>query len=113
MRTGVPDLLLPPSTISKGPTAKATRYEGKGLVWAKRTTLVSPSVASKVIGVFEAAWSARGTRRVKVHGVLNDGSSKHGKLQRASVSSNWVKTYQSSPLFCLKTPRVSFCCSFP
>src|SRR5262245_5851812 len=99
MRTGTFDLVRPASTISKGPTVKATRYEGRGLVSAKRTTLVSPSVDSLAIGVFEAATRARGTRRVTVQGVLNEGSSKHGKARRASISSNWVKTYQSSPLF--------------
>ena len=81
---------LPASTISNGPTAKATRYDGSGFVSANRTTRVPPSTFSAATGVFESATSPAGTRSVSCHGTLNAGSSKQGKTRRASAASNWV-----------------------
>ena len=53
-----------------------------------------PSAAgsSRSTRAFDAATASAGTTSVTSHGVLNDGSSKHGKLLRAASGSNCVVT---------------------
>ncbi len=53
--------------------------------------------------MFETAIAPFGTWIVSCQGVLKAGSSKHGNARRASIASNWVKTYQSLPSFSRKT----------
>ena len=43
-------------------------------------------------------------RRVTVNGTLKPGSSKPGKAARASIDSNWVQLYQSSPTLTRNMP---------
>ena len=47
------------------------------------------------------------------HGTLNDGSSKHGNACRASVFSNCVNAYQSSPDFAVNVSDMSMKTSTP
>ena len=84
-------------TVSNGPTARASRYEGSGGVRLKTTVFDAPAGVSLSTGVLETARLAAGTMRVSWYGILNEGSSQQGKARRASVASNWVNAYQSSP----------------
>src|SRR6185436_2669398 len=107
MRTGVPRLVLPPSTNSNGPTPNATRYDGSGRVGANSTRFLSPSSgASEVCGALATATSCLGTSSVSFHGTLLSGSSKHGKPRRAYTASNWVYTYDASRIVWRNTPVV-------
>src|SRR5262249_9169644 len=85
-------------TVSKGPTAIATRYEGMGGVGWNVTTRLAPARDSVATGVVPPARPATGTRGVIRHGILNSGSSQQGNASRASVSSNWVKRYACPPV---------------
>ena len=66
---------------------------------ANSTRFIPPaSGVSETMGVLEAARCSCLTCSVSCQGLLNRGSSKHGKARRASVGSNWVYTYQGG--FC-------------
>ena len=64
----------------------------------------APRRSRTATGVFETAIAPFGTWIVSCHGTLNDGSSKHGNARRASIASNWVKTYQSPPVLLPEDP---------
>ena len=96
------------SLISNGPTPNATRYDGSGRVCRNRTSFIpSPAAVSFATGVLDTAVRVTGTRRVSSQGIFAAGSSTQGKARRASVSSNWVKEYQSLPLCWRKIPESS------
>ncbi len=86
---------VPPSTISKGPTASATRYEGNGFVVANawRTHPARPGTSPALVsGELLTTTCFAGASITSVHGVFHPGSSKHGKVRRALVSSCWEIT---------------------
>ena len=63
--------------------------------------------------MFDTAVVPVGMRSVSCHGTLYEGSSKQGNARRASVVSNCVKAYQSSPSFWRKSPCVEVSSSLP
>src|SRR3989442_5924595 len=71
------------------------------------------SSRSETIDVFENAKCSFLTRAVSCHGTLKDGSSKQGKAWRASVGSNCVNAYHSSPSFMRNSPALLFVVQLP
>src|SRR5580692_5885152 len=65
------------------------------------------------MGVFDTAESSFFTCTVTCHGTLKPGSSKQGNALRASIDSNWVKTYQLAPSCSLNKPSLPFLLNSP
>src|SRR5262245_43240283 len=84
--------------VSSGPTAIATRYEGIGGERLNVTRRLRPEVVSEAIGMFETARCSFGTTSVTSQGILNSGSSQHGKASRALAASSCVKRYALPPI---------------
>ena len=106
-RMGAPPGLLPASSSSNGPTARATRYDGRGGVGAKLTRVRSPWSVLDCTGELDRATSPRGTTSVSCQGTLNPGSSKQGNSRRAPSGSNWVKAYHCPSVCWANPPLVS------
>ena len=71
----------------------AMRYDGSGLVFAKRIVFWPSFFDSEATGVFETASYCSGIVSVSSYGILKPGSSQHGKAVRASMAWNCVKRY--------------------
>src|SRR5512147_1021477 len=93
---------------SSGPTANASRYVGSGAVLSNCTRLAASGNGSiSVIGALLATVADFGATILSVNGVLKRGSSNPGNAPRASIGSNWVNAYQSSPTFTRNNPSSS------
>src|SRR5262245_29163032 len=78
-------------TVSSGPTAIATRYEGRGGVRLNAVSRAPSMVLSRSTGVLDTTRSDWGARTMIRQGILKDGSSKQGNALRASSGSKSVK----------------------